>query len=135
VQAVLYVGHGSRVKAGADEAMNFIENSKQMIDIGIQEVCFLELVKPSILEGISKCVARGATKIAVVPILLLTAVHANEDIPLEIEKAKLKYPSITFTYGRAFGIHSKIIDSLYDRVLEQKNENNCRARLCPSSIK
>ena len=44
-----------------------------MIDVPIQEICFLELAAPSMDEGITKCVERGATKIAVVPILLLTA--------------------------------------------------------------
>ena len=72
------------------------------------------------IEGIAKCVERGATKIAVVPILLLTANHANEDIPFEIEVGKIMYPDVEFTYGKALGIHPKIVDSLYDRIIEQQ---------------
>ncbi|WP_342504910.1 sirohydrochlorin chelatase [Sporosarcina sp. FSL K6-2383] len=120
MQAVLYVGHGSRIQAGVEEAIQFIENCKVMIDVPIQEICFLELASPSVDEGIIKCVERGATKIAVVPILLLTANHANEDIPFEIEVGKVMYPDFEFTYGKAFGIHPKIVDSLYDRVIEQQ---------------
>lgn len=120
MEAVLYIGHGSRVKAGADEAISFIRRTQAQIDVPIQEICFLELVQPSISEGIERCILRGATKIAVVPILLLTANHANEDIPLEIKEGKKKYPHIVFTYGRPFGIHPKIIDSLYDRIIEQR---------------
>lgn len=120
MQAVLYVGHGSRVKEGVQEAVRFIESAKGMIDAPIQELCFLELAEPNIFNGIANCVARGAKEIVIVPILLLTAVHANEDIPLEIEKAKLKYPNVIFTYGKPFGIHPKIIDSLYDRIIEQR---------------
>lgn len=120
MQAVLYVGHGSRIKAGVEEAIQFIKSSQAMIDVPIQEICFLELAAPSVDEGITKCVERGATKIAIVPILLLTAAHANEDIPFEIEVGKIMYPDIEFTYGKAFGIHPKIVDSLYDRVVEQK---------------
>lgn len=119
MRAVLYVGHGSRVKEGVAEALRFIKSSQKLIDVPIQEISFLELVGPDILTGISNCVAQGATEIAVVPILLLTAVHANEDIPIEIEKGKRRYPNVTFTYGSAFGVHSKIIDSLYDRIIEQ----------------
>lgn len=120
MQAVLYVGHGSRVAAGAVEAVQFIESTKVFIDCPIQEICFLELTAPNVGEGIQKCVEQGATKIAVVPILLLTAHHANEDIPREIEKGKMKYPNVMFTYGEAFGIHPKMIDSLLDRVIEQQ---------------
>lgn len=119
MQAVLYIGHGSRVAAGAEEAIQFIEGAKPLVDCPIQEICFLELTAPSVDEGIRKCVERGATKIAVVPILLLTAHHANEDIPLEIAKGQRKYPDVVFTYGKAFGIHPKIIHSLLDRVIEQ----------------
>ena len=71
-------------------------------------------------EGITRCIARGANRIAIVPVLLLTAHHVNKDIPLEIEAAKVQYPNIKFSYGEAMGIHSKIIDSLYDRILEQE---------------
>ena len=120
MQAVLYIGHGSRIEAGTKEAIWFIESSKAFIDVPIQEICFLELAAPSIAEGIEKCVTRGATKIAIIPILLLTAHHAKKDIPLEIEAGKTKYPNIIFTYGKTFGIHPKIIDSLYDRILEQE---------------
>src|SRR5690625_6398681 len=66
------------------------------------------------------CVASGATHITVVPILLLTANHAKEDIPLEIETGMKKYADVSFTYGSAFGIQSKIIDSFYERMLEQR---------------
>lgn len=120
MQAVLFVGHGSRIKAGVEEAIRFIERCSDRIDTPIQEICFLELAAPSIVEGIAKCVERGATKIAVVPILLLTANHANEDIPFEIEIGRIMYPDVEFTYGKALGIHPKIVDSLYDRIIEQQ---------------
>lgn len=120
MQAVLYVGHGSRVKAGVEEAIQFIKKSMAQIDVPIQEICFLELVEPSIGEGIATCVERGATKIAIVPILLLKANHANEDIPLEIEAEKNKYSHVEFTYGKPFGVHPKIVDGLYERIIEQQ---------------
>lgn len=120
MQAVLYIAHGSRIRAGIEEATSFIERSKPLINIPIQEICFLELAEPNISDGIARCVSLGASKIAIVPILLLTANHAKKDIPFEIETARIKYPNVIFTYGETFGIHLKIIDSLYDRILEQE---------------
>lgn len=119
MQAVLYVAHGSRVKAGIEEAVQFIETVKPHINVDIQEICFLELAEPSILNGVKACVSKGATNIAVIPILLLTANHAKQDIPLEINKAKEIYPSISFAFGKPFGVHEKLVDSLHNRVLEQ----------------
>ncbi|RUL56537.1 sirohydrochlorin chelatase [Lysinibacillus antri] len=118
MQAVLYVAHGSRVKAGLEEAIEFIKTVKPMIDLPIQEICFLELAEPSILQGVTACVEKGATNIAVIPILLLSANHAKQDIPLEIEKAKTNYPFVSFSIGSPLGIHEKLIDSLHKRVVE-----------------
>lgn len=122
MEAVLYIGHGSRVPQGAQEALEFIERGKDGIEAPIQEICFLELVEPDILTGIKRCVNRGATSISVVPILLLTAMHAKKDIPDELEKAQQLYPHIHLKYGRPFGVHPKITESLLDRVLEQVPE-------------
>lgn len=123
MQAVLYIGHGSRVAAGVNEAIEFIESVKRPTRY-IEETCFLELAKPTIEEGIANCIARGATKIAIVPLLLLTAVHAKIDIPEKIKHCMKQYPQINFTYGRPFGVDEKIVDALYDRIIEQKVPRN-----------
>lgn len=123
MQAVLYIGHGSRSREGVEEAIQFIDQCRRNINLKIQELCFLELAKPSISEGIESCVKKGATRIAVVPILLLTAVHAKKDIPYELEQAKSKYPQIEFIYGSPIGIHPKLIDCLFDRLTERASEN------------
>ncbi len=122
MQAVLYVAHGTRVQQGIEEARNFIERVKPHISIKIQELAFLELAQPDILQGIEQCVKRGATKIAVVPILLLAAQHAKEDIPKLLAQANEQYPQITLTLAQPFGIHPKLIETLYKRILEQQLE-------------
>ena len=124
MQAVLYVAHGSRVKAGVEEARQFIETVKPQIDVEIQEICFLELADPSIVEGVSACVAKGATSIAIIPILLLTTNHAKKDLPLEVNHAKELYPDVSFSFGKPFGIHEKLIDSLQERVQEKSTKPN-----------
>lgn len=119
MQAILYIGHGSRVKEAAEEAVQFMKQTMELVDVPIQEYCFLELCEPDILKGVRQCVDQGATKIAVVPVLLLTAGHAKKDIPEELDMAKKKYPDISFTYGRPLGIHEKIIDILVEKVKER----------------
>lgn len=117
--AILYVGHGSRVEAGNQELLSFIEKTKtQFPDIPIQETGFIELTSPTIVEAVRACVDQGATHIAVVPVLLLTAQHAKEDIPEEIEKAQKQFPHVHFAYGKPFGIEPTIIDLIKQRVEE-----------------
>ncbi|MGE7112436.1 sirohydrochlorin chelatase [Lysinibacillus sp. NPDC047702] len=124
MQAILYIAHGSRVKAGVEQAIAFLKGVQLEIDIPIQEICFLELAVPTIAEGIDSCIKRGATAIAIMPILLLAAQHAKQDIPSEIERAKKQHPHVTFTYGEPLGIHELLIDTLHTRILETKLPTN-----------
>ncbi|WP_324729009.1 sirohydrochlorin chelatase [Lysinibacillus fusiformis] len=126
MQAILYIAHGSRVKAGTDQAIAFLQGVQQEVHVSIQEICFLELATPTIAEGIANCVRQGATMIAVMPILLLAAQHAKQDIPREIAEAQKLYPHIQFSYGEPLGIHERIIDTLQARILE-KQQPNCEA--------
>ncbi|OMP67242.1 sirohydrochlorin chelatase [Domibacillus epiphyticus] len=118
MKAVLYICHGSRIKEGAKQAAAFIDATMPLVDAPIQEICYLELAKPSIEEGIASCVKKGATEIVAVPFLLLTAGHAKEDIPEELFKAAELYPDLTIRYGRPLGVHEHIIDVLIDRMKE-----------------
>ncbi|XQY93448.1 sirohydrochlorin chelatase [Metabacillus sp. HB246100] len=126
-QAVLYVCHGSRVPQARVEAVDFIEKVKPKIDAPIQEVCFLELAEPSIEDGFKVCVEQGATHIAVIPLLLLTAAHAKSDIPLEVAHVATQFPDIEITYGKPIGVDDRIADMLIDQM-------NQEALVTPSSI-
>ncbi|MDQ0300798.1 sirohydrochlorin ferrochelatase [Salibacterium salarium] len=119
MKAVLYVGHGTRVLKGSEQLKKFVEDAKKDIPYDIQETCFLELSEPDIMEGVARCVERGADSIAVIPVLLLSAGHIKEDIPKELEKVQKAYPELTIQYGAPFGLHTKMIEVLQQR-LESK---------------
>ncbi len=119
MQAILYVGHGSRVREGSNELLAFVEKAKQNLrHIPIQETCFIELAAPDIETGIATCIGQGATKIAVIPVLLLAAGHAKFDIPNEIKKAQHRYPGVHFSYGKVLGVEPVIIQLLKSRLEE-----------------
>jgi len=119
MQAVIYIAHGTRVQEGIDEAISFVERAKKYIPIKLQEICFLELVEPTIEQTIEHCIQKGATEIALVPILLLAANHAKKDIPAIVTSIERKYPHIVFSYGKPFGIHPSLVAQIYERIEEQ----------------
>jgi len=123
-QAVLYVCHGSRVPKARKEAVEFIEKVKPRIHAPIQEVCFLELAEPSIEEGFKICVEQGATTIAVIPLLLLTAAHAKSDIPEEIAHVSATFPNVHVTYGKPIGVDPLLANMLLDKVNEKSPLTN-----------
>jgi sirohydrochlorin ferrochelatase len=118
-QAVLYICHGSRVPKARAEAFAFIDKVKPQVQAPIQEVCFLELAEPSIEAGFASCLDQGATHIAVVPLLLLTAAHAKSDIPEELAHVRAKYPKVFVTYGRPIGVDNKLAHMLVDKMIEK----------------
>lgn len=129
MQAVLYVAHGSRMQEAVLQTKEFLRNSMVKIDVPIQEHSFLELARPTMEEGVIRCVERGATSIAVVPLLLLAAGHAKQDIPQEIRRMQNQFPDITFSYGRPFGVHEAIVDIAVERMRETKQKIAADARI------
>jgi sirohydrochlorin cobaltochelatase len=118
MEAILLVGHGSRDAEGNEELLRFAD----MVRLGAPEhhieTCFLEFANPDIARGIVNCVEKGATRVVLVPVILLAAGHAKIHIPAEIDKAKRKYPHVQFAYGRPIGVHQKVIDIIRSRLAE-----------------
>jgi sirohydrochlorin ferrochelatase len=119
MQAILYVCHGSRIAKARAEASAFVEQCKTNIDVPIQELCFIELAHPDIVTGIDICVQKGASRIVVLPLLLLSAGHAKHDIPEAIRQAKQRHPHLEIVLGEPFGVHEMMIDIVVDRIKEQ----------------
>ena len=116
MKAILYIGHGTRSKKGAGEAIAFVQRVMGRIDIPIQEVSFLELTDPLIAEGFARCVERGATEITVVPLFLLAAGHIKQDIPMVLASLKEKYPHIRIDVKDPFGVQESILDGVAELV-------------------
>ncbi|EIT86468.1 cobalamin (vitamin B12) biosynthesis CbiX protein [Fictibacillus macauensis ZFHKF-1] len=123
MRAVLMVGHGSRDQEGNEQVRSFIKNMIPKMDPTLLvETCFLEFEAPTIHQGIETCVKKGATSVAVVPIMLLPAGHSKIHIPAAIDEAKETYPHVSFAYGRPIGIHEATFTILQQR-LEELGEN------------
>ncbi|GFZ99160.1 cobalamin biosynthesis protein CbiX [Paenibacillus marchantiophytorum] len=116
MNAVLFVGHGSREEGGNEEVRLFVSEIASKMKEQIVETCFLEFVQPTIMQGIDRCIELGATHVVVIPIILFSAGHAKIHIPAAIDEAKTKYPLAKFTYGRPIGVHEQILDILTSRL-------------------
>lgn len=116
MKAILYIGHGTRSKKGAEEAKTFIQRVMGRVDVPIQEISFLELTEPLIGEGFMRCVERGATEITVVPLFLLVAGHIKQDIPLALFSLEAKYPHIQVNVKDPFGVQGEILDAVAELI-------------------
>ncbi|MGP4077356.1 sirohydrochlorin chelatase [Halobacillus sp. K22] len=116
MQAVLYVSHGSRVEETRSEAVACIEKAQAHVNVPLYKICYLEIASPNVADGVEELVQNGASEIAVVPVLLLSAGHYYKDLPEEIKNMQERFPSVTFTYGKPLGVQDRLVDVLVDRI-------------------
>lgn len=122
---LLMIGHGTRDEDGRQTFMDFVHLYQELDRSRPVIPCFLELTEPSIEKGVDYCVEQGYTDISALPILLFAARHNKFDVTNELDRTRLKYPHIKFSYGRHFGITPSILDLWRDRLalLDQPEAN------------
>ncbi len=116
--AIILLGHGSR----AQEANNAIKEIAGLVKekggYDIVDVAFLQLAKPLLPDKIDECVGYGIRRIIIQPYFLHHGRHVIDDIPEEIDKARIKYPDTEIIFTRPLGVHSKLADIVIDRITE-----------------
>jgi sirohydrochlorin ferrochelatase len=120
--AILLMAHGSRIPE-ANTAVNEIAAMvKALGGFDIVEVSFRENHSPNIQEGIDACVEQGAERILLVPYFLYMGAHVLEDLPRELDEARLRHPSVEMAMGRHLGVHKRLAKLVIDRIGESFRE-------------
>jgi sirohydrochlorin cobaltochelatase len=114
--ALLVVGHGSRDPRGAKEFHELVALVRERYPALVVEGGFIELSRPPISECVERLVGGGARDIAAVPLMLLAAGHAKDDIPATLVREKVSHPDLGFRYGRALGIRPELLDLMNKRI-------------------
>lgn len=121
MESILYVAHGTRVNTGKEKSIEFIQEIQKIMPQVIQEIAFIEISAPSIPEGLEKCIAAGATRIIVIPILLFSTQHNKKDIPDLVSRIKENYPSIAIEIKQAIGIQKLLIETVCQQIEQMKD--------------
>ena len=114
--AFLIVGHGSRDPRGATEFHELVELVRERNPSLPVEGGFIELSRPPIGECVDRIAAEGVRNVAAVPLMLLAAGHAKDDIPATLVREKLNHPEMDFQYGRAFGVRPELLELMEERI-------------------
>jgi sirohydrochlorin cobaltochelatase len=114
--ALLVVGHGSRDPRGAKEFHELVSLLQRNDPSLAIEGGFIELSRPPISECVERLVEDGAREISAVPLMLLAAGHAKDDIPATLAREKIRHPEVGFYYGRSLGIRPELLELMDERV-------------------
>ncbi len=115
---LLLIGHGTRDADGRQTFLDFATAFQEQDASRPVVPCFLELTEPSIQQGIDQCVAQGYREMTALPVLLFAARHNKFDVTNELDKARLRYPELTFHYGRHFGITPSLLELWQERLAQ-----------------
>jgi sirohydrochlorin cobaltochelatase len=113
--ALLIVGHGSRDPRGAQEFHELVSLVRDHAPMPV-EGGFIELSRPPISECVNNLRERGAREVSAVPLMLLAAGHAKDDVPATLVREKMTHPDLDFHYGRALGIRPELLELMDERI-------------------
>lgn len=114
MNALLLVAHGSRRAESNQEiaALAAKVAARNSAEFDFVDFAFLELAEPSIPDGIEHCLKKGATSVSVLPYFLARGTHVVEDIPMEVDKVKQRYPNADIRITPYLGTVSDLPDVL-----------------------
>jgi sirohydrochlorin cobaltochelatase len=114
--AFLVVGHGSRDPRGAEEFHELVGLVRERNPGLPVEGGFIELSRPPIGECVDRLAEGGARDVAAVPLMLLAAGHAKDDIPATLVGEGIEHPEMGFRYGRALGVRPELLELMEERI-------------------
>ena len=114
--AFLVVGHGSRDPRGAREFHELVGLVRERNPGLAVEGGFIELSRPPISECVNRLAEGGARNVAAVPLMLLAAGHAKDDIPATLVREGMDHPGMDFRYGRALGVRPELLELMDERI-------------------
>jgi sirohydrochlorin cobaltochelatase len=114
--ALMIVGHGSRDPRGAREFHALVALVRRRNPSLTVEGGFIELSRQPISECVDRLAESGARNVAAVPLMLLAAGHAKDDIPATLVREKMGHPEMSFSYGRALGIRPELLELVDERI-------------------
>ena len=112
--AVIIVDHGSRRTEANESLETLVQGSVGSLPYPIVEVAHMELAEPSIATAFDRCVAAGATTVAIAPYFLGPGSHWDRDIPALAESAAAGHPGVRWLVAAPLGPDPELL-AIVDR--------------------
>jgi sirohydrochlorin ferrochelatase len=115
-EGLLLVGHGSH-SADSETEMRAIADlvAEQLPDVTV-DVGFLEMTQPPAGVVLDRLVARGCRRVVVLPLVLLGAGHAKNDVAAVVLEGRHRHPRIELLFGSPLGVARDLVAVMGDAV-------------------
>jgi sirohydrochlorin ferrochelatase len=109
--------HGSRVES-ANQAVRDIAVRMAASRGDVVEPAFLELGEPDLAGATARLVARGISRIIVIPYFLTLGTHMQRDLPRLAEDASRQNGGVELEVTSPLDGHPALLEALLDRASE-----------------
>jgi len=116
VVAVVVVDHGSRRAESNESFEGFVRASASRLPYPIVEPAHMELAEPSIATAFDRCVAAGATTVAIAPYFLVPGNHWDRDIPALAAAAAAPHAGVHWLVAAPLGPDPQLLAVVAQRV-------------------
>ena len=120
-EAIILMGHGSRVPGAGKDMEEVARRLKETFGYPWVEICFLSRLGPHFSEVFEKCVKQGATKVWAIPYFLHEGLHLRLDIPEMMQEEAKKFPHVKLILGKSLGFGEGLVTLVKQRIEESKS--------------
>jgi sirohydrochlorin ferrochelatase len=110
--------HGSRIENANQAVRDIAARMASSRGEEVVEAAFLELGQPDLAGAAKRLVARGATRIIVIPYFLTLGTHMQRDLPRLAEDAALRNGDVEIQVTSPLDGHPALLEALLDRAEE-----------------
>jgi len=112
IRGIVLLAHGSRDERWR-QPIEAVAQRVRADDPDARVACaYMELATPDLPTAAETLIAGGATAIRVVPLFLGMGKHAREDLPLQVEALRQRWPAAGFSLARIVGEEPELVDLL-----------------------
>ena len=130
--AVIVVDHGSRRASANASLEEFVRSSASALPYPIVEPAHMELAEPSLASAFDRCVAAGASTVAIAPYFLGPGSHWDRDIPALAAAAAARHPGVRWLVAAPLGPDRALVEIIARRVAHCLDHVEGRAAECPT---
>jgi precorrin-8X/cobalt-precorrin-8 methylmutase len=121
--SIVVAAHGSRDPAAIKQVETLVALMRSAAPGRSIVHGFLEFAVPTIDEAVRMTVEGGATRVVMLPALLLAATHAKNDMPGELTLLKRQFPGVEFHFGAPTDLHPLLLRLAQQRIVEAETRS------------
>lgn len=116
---ILLFAHGARDPRWAEPFTRIRDNLAQRCPTHRVQLCFLELMSPSLSEAVQHLIDNQCTELTLIPLFMAQGGHLRQDLPRLIDTLKNQHPQLQLRVTSALGDSPELLDAIAQWAVSQ----------------